>query len=182
MYVLYLLATNDYTMFVISIYGRAGQGVESAVMTLAKSIPIQLKTQAIFFPSQERYAAVFGQIKIDKIHILSKQIENYDIAVVFDRGLDTKNIVRIGKERSSVIFNSEEKIINPLIKKKKMKSYFLNATDIALRNTGKPMINISMLGAAAKLYPKIPLKNLRALVEQNKEQLMALEEGYKNVR
>lgn len=143
----------------------------------------QLRAQAIFFPSQERRGPpVFGQVKIDKAPILSKQIEDYDMALVFDKDLDLKSIISSGNERSSLIFNSPEKIVTNTIKNKKMKSYFLNATSIALSTTGKPMPNIAMIGALAKMYAKIPLKNFRSLVEQSKEQTSALEEGYKSVR
>lgn len=171
-------------MFVISVYGRAGQGVDSALAVLAKSaVATQLYAQSIFFPSQERRGpAVFGQVKIDKNNMLSKQVEDYDMALVLDSSLDIKNILSSGKERSAVITNSSEKFVSPLLKKKKMKSYFLNASDIALRTAAKPMPNMAVLGAFVKLYPKISLKSVRSFVEHNKDHLTALEEGYKAVR
>ncbi len=182
--VLYPFAAMICNMFVISVYGRAGQGVESAVAMLAESISAtQASVQALFFPSQERSGPpVFGQVKTDKGPMLSKQVEDYDMALVFDKGLDVKNILTHGKERASVIVNSAEKVVTPLAKKKKMKTYFLDASSIALRATAMPMPNIAMLGALVKLYPRLPLKNMRTLVEQSKEQLAALEEGYKTVR
>jgi pyruvate ferredoxin oxidoreductase gamma subunit len=172
------------SMFVISIYGRAGQGVDSAIDVLSKSLAATgLNVQALFFPSQERRGPpVSGIVKVDKTGILSKQVEDYDIALVFDKSLDIKTILNSGKERSVVIMNSAEKFASPLLKKKKMKSYFLNATDVALRTTGRPMPNIAMLGALAKIYARLPLKNLRQLVEQSKEQVAALEEGHKTVK
>ncbi len=172
-------------MFVISVHGRSGQGVETAISSLAKAaLSSDLYAQAVFFPSQERKGSyVWGLVKMDKNPIPSKQLEHPDIALVFNTNLDIKAIVNDVKEKGISIFNTSEKIAMPVMKKKKIKSYSVDATGIAMRTINKPIPNMAMLGAVVKYFNKLTLKSVKAAIaSMEKENAVAVEEGFKMVK
>ncbi|MBI3190918.1 2-oxoacid:acceptor oxidoreductase family protein [archaeon] len=169
-------------MIVISIHGRKGQGVETAVKTLAKAAHTSnFHVQSIFFPSSKS-SREWGLVKIDKNFILSKQKEHSDIALVFETRQDNKNVISNIKTKGIVIFNSSEKIVTPQLKKAGIKSYFLDATTIGIGHMNKPLTDMSMLGALAKYFNKITLKSLKsASADVYKDAGSSIDEGYKSV-
>jgi 2-oxoacid:acceptor oxidoreductase gamma subunit (pyruvate/2-ketoisovalerate family) len=172
-------------MIAVSIHGRSGQGVETAVSALSKAVfSSGFYVQSVFFPAQERRGShVWGLVKIDKNPVLSKQIEQPDMALIFSCNLDVKAIASGVKERGFIIFNSPEKIVTTAMKRNRVKSYFVNAAAIGLSVANKPMPNMAMLGAFVKCFGKISLKSVKSSVEYlGKEQTVAVEEGFKAVK
>jgi 2-oxoacid:acceptor oxidoreductase gamma subunit (pyruvate/2-ketoisovalerate family) len=122
-----------------------------------------------------------GYVKVDRDPILSKQVEAPDFTLVFDPALVEKTL----KEGSILIVNAPNKIVSDQLRKKKIKTYSLNATEIALNAIKADMPNTAMLGAAAKLYSKVSMKGLRIAIESDnidKANLNAVEEGYRSVK
>ena len=120
-------------------------------------------------------------MKIDKTPIMSKQVEEPDFTMVFDPtiDLDVKNM----KEKSVAILNSSEKLAAPHLKKRKVKTYFVDATEIALAHLKSNTPNTAMLGALAKAFPKISMKAIKTSMEgMPKENIVAFDEGYKGSR
>lgn len=172
-------------MFVISVHGRSGQGVETALTVLAKAVSCTgLNVQSIFFPSQERRGAhVWGLVKIDKGAISSKQIEQPDIALILNTNLDIKSITANVKEKGVVVFNSTEKIVLPVMKRNRLKFFSVDGTGIAMKTINKPIPNMALLGAAAKYYNKLTLKGIKSsMPDIDKENVIAIEEGFKMVK
>ena len=138
-----------------------------------------------------RVFPVTAFVKIDKSPILSKQVEEPDFYIVFDNTLgldakpaDAKGTERISfKEKSIVLFNSPEKMVFPQLKKRKVKSYFVDATEIALNTLKSNTPNTVMLGALAKLFNKVSIKNIKSAMEgMSRENFAAFDEGCKNLR
>ena len=135
----------------------------------------------VFIGRGRRVFPVSGQVKIDKFPILSKQVEEPDFYVIFDNtlGINAKNF----KEKSIVVFNSPEKIAFPQLKKNKIKSYFVDGTEIALNTLKTNTPNTVMLGALAKLFNKVSIKNVKSAMEgMPRENFAAFDEGSKSVR
>ncbi len=172
-------------MITVSIHGRGGQGVSTAISVLSKTaFSSGFYVQSIFFPAQERRGShVWGIVKMDKNPIISKQMENPDIALVFTTNIDIKAIADTVREKGIIIFNASEKIIFPAVKKKKLKTYFVDATGIAMRSINKPIPNMAMLGAFAKYFNKISLKGIKsAASHMEKENAVGLDEGFNTVK
>lgn len=122
-----------------------------------------------------------GFVKIDKTPVLSRQVEEPDFYLIFDPmlGMEAKGM----KEKSTVIFNSPEKLASPLLKKKKIRAYSVDATELALSHLKSNIPNTAMLGALAKLFNKVSMKSLKAAMEgMSKENIAAFDEGYKGVK
>ena len=134
-----------------------------------------------FIGRGRRTFPVKGYVKIDKTPILSKQVEEPDFTMVFDPTIEIepKNV----KEKSVVIFNSAEKLATPKLKKRKVKTYFLDATEIALMHLKSNTPNTAMLGALARAFPKISMKAMKTYMEgMSKENLIAFDEGFKGAK
>jgi Pyruvate/2-oxoacid:ferredoxin oxidoreductase gamma subunit len=121
-------------------------------------------------------------VKIDKMPILSKQVEPSDFTLILDEGR-VNNIIKNCNDSSIVIINSDKKIKTAMMKKKHIKSYHVNAKEIALNHFKKDFPVIPMLGALTKVFNKIYLKNMKKAVElEYGKDSLALEDGYKSVK
>src|SRR3989344_1556569 len=152
-------------MFVFTLLGKGGQGIENTVKILSKTASLSgFSVQSFIFDSMaNRGDAILAQVKIDKNYIESRQMEEADFLLVFDTTLDTKNVMNDIKDGSLIIMNSKER---PKIKlKKKAKIFYVNASDIVMQNTNKNIISAPMSGAAAKVFNKLPLRSMKKIME-----------------
>lgn len=134
-----------------------------------------------FISRGRRVFPVSGFVKIDKAPILSKQVEGPDFSLIFDPtlGIEAKSM----KEKSIVILNSPEKLASPALKRRKVRAYSVDATELALNHLKLNIPNTAMLGALAKLFNKVSMKSLKASMEgMSRENFAIFDEGYKNVR
>jgi Pyruvate/2-oxoacid:ferredoxin oxidoreductase gamma subunit len=139
-----------------------------------------MKSQTIFFPSQEkRGARVWGLVKIDKDQILSKQIEPADISVVFDPTLAMKDVVDMSNDSGVIFINTSQKPNTTGMKKKKIKTFTIDASSV-LEGASMEMV---MLGAITKNLTKISIKSIKSAAEPDvKGPINAVDEGLKNVK
>ncbi len=123
-----------------------------------------------------------GIVKMDKTPILSRQPEASDFTLVLDpAGLS--EAIKNCNTPSVMIINSQKKIKTAAMRKKGIKSYHVDAGSIALNHYKKELSVIPMLGALAKVYSKISMKNMKAALEAEfGKDSAALEEGHKSVR
>jgi|GEM_PF-4818590 len=158
-------------MFVVSLFGLAGQGVERATKELASAaVSAGLQVQA-FFSSDSVH--VTGMVKMDKLPVLSRQKEEADFSILFSpKNTELKPVLAGTKERGIVIANTLERIHNPLAKKRRIKVYIVDAAPF-----GKDQYAV-LLGGLVKNFSKLSMKNLKTVVASG----IAVEEGYKNVR
>jgi hypothetical protein len=123
-----------------------------------------------------------GFVKIDTTPILSKQVEPSDFTIILDEGR-VNDIIKNCNDSSIVIINSDKKIKTAMMKKKHIKSYQVNAKEIALNHFKKDFPVIPMIGALAKVFNKIYLKNMKKAIEiEYGKDSTAMEDGYKSVK
>lgn len=117
---------------------------------------------------------------MDKYPIESRQVEEPDFCLVFDPalGMGAKRF----REKSTVLFNSPEKVGYPQLKRRKVRALFVDATGIALTHLKSNIPNTAMLGGLAKLFPKVTIKSIKMSMEMPKENIAAFDEGYKTVK
>ena len=172
-----------YSTQTFGFYGRSGQGVETAVRLFSKAcFQSGFYVQSFAFIGRgRRVFPVQGFVKIDKASILSRQVEEPDFYLIFDPtlGIDAKTM----KEKSVAVFNSPEKMASPVLKKRKIHAYSVDATELALTHLKANIPNTIMLGALAKLFNKVSMKSLKAAMEgMPRENFNAFDEGYKGVK
>jgi len=156
----------------IRFHGRAGQGIVTAANLLALAAAKEGKfVQAFpFFGSEKRGPPVtsYCRISTEKIE-LNEEIEAPDIVVVADSSiLNEVDVTEGTKNESIIIINSKKEIkLN-----KKCKTFFVDGTEIAVKNLGKPITNTVMLGALAKITSIVKLESIeKAIKERFKEEL-----------
>lgn len=171
-------------MLTFGFYGRSGQGVGKAVNLFSKACFMSgLYVQSfVSIPHTKRGSPVVGCVKTSVTPVLSHQLEEPDFYIVFDQSVfDPKT----AKENSTLILNAPQKPVSDLMKKKKIKVYSLDATQIAMTTLKANVPNTVMLGAITKMFNKISMKSIRTSLETSdmpRENITALEEGYRNVR
>jgi pyruvate ferredoxin oxidoreductase gamma subunit len=175
-------------MFVFRVDGRSGQGVESATRIIGRAgFLAGFKTQDFFLAGLERRGShVTGIVKMDKYPILSRQTEPPDFLMVMDMTLEVDDIIRCIKDGGVALFNTKERPNMAYLKKHKIKHYHVDATNIALATMNRAIPNTVMVGALAKIFGRISLKNMKrgteaeiGLDELNKK---AIDEGYRGVK
>ncbi len=177
------LYERDQNTLIFGFYGRSGQGVEKAVRLFAKACFMSgLYVQSFTFRSHDRRGSpVTGYVKTDKEPILSKSVEEPDFYIVFDATMiDPKTI----KDNSTLILNAPQKPISEALRKKKIKIYSLDASEMALlTKVNKP--NTAMIGGLTKLFSKVSMKSIRTAMDEEhltRENVAALEEGYRGIK
>jgi len=173
---------------IIKIYGHAGQGVDMARKVigdacLASGFFVQ---DAIISGMERRKQDVSGYVRFEKNEIITKQLKNPDISLVFDMIFEKQSITETN-ENGIIIFNAPEGVKSPAVKKKRIKCFYVDANDIIMRILSKkPIPNMAMLGAFAKAFDKVSMKNVKNAIlnelGENKEANMEFDEGYKNVK
>ncbi|MEM3400067.1 MAG: pyruvate ferredoxin oxidoreductase subunit gamma [Candidatus Micrarchaeia archaeon] len=170
----------------IRFHGRGGQGAVTAASLLAMAAGDEGKySQAFpFFGVERRGAPVTSFCRISdepiKIH---QYIYKPDIVVVLDPSLLGKVDVCEGlKEGGIVIVNSKERISLPT-----KNAYFVDASGIAIKHIGKPIVNTAMLGAFAKVTNLVHIDGLKKAIgevfkgELAEKNIRAIEECYSGV-
>ncbi|MEM4640904.1 MAG: 2-oxoacid:acceptor oxidoreductase family protein [Candidatus Pacearchaeota archaeon] len=168
-------------MIQITFHGRGGQGAVKAAQILALAASFDGKYAQAFpsFGIEREGAPVEAYCRIDEKPILLRsQIYNTDIAVIFDSSLLKFKKIKAKK----IIVNSTSKIKN------KNRIYSFDATNLALKVFGKPIVNTIMLAVFSYFTKLIKKESLiracketfsKELFEKN---LMAIEEVYESLR
>ena len=160
-------------MISFALYGRVGQGVRTASRILARSAFYSGQQVQCLIPYATDVQT--GFVKLDKLPISSRALAEPDFFIMFDKKIDAG--LKHAKPGSVIIVNSDEK---PKIRtKNKTKVFYINTTGAAARRQ-KP--NIVMIGALAKVYGKLPMKHIKAAVEEEGISAADLEEGFRSVR
>jgi len=176
-------------MYEVRFHGRGGQGAVTAAELLATAVAYEGKfSQAFpFFGVERRGAPVASFLRIDSSAIrLHQQIYYPDCIVILDPSLiGGIDFVKAIKPETIAIVNatkSKDDLAIPL------KSIFVvNATDIALKQIGAPIVNTAMLGAFAKATKLVSLESLNRAIDERFPPALAgknkaaVEECYKSL-
>ena len=184
-------------IYQIRIHSRGGQGAKTAGIVIAKAFIADGKFAQTFAEyGPERSGApmkTFVRLSDREIR-LHGDVERPDMAVVMDASLLLSVDVADGIEKGGILLVNtpkSEKDIAVHIKNKNCEIYTLDASGIARELLGKDLPNTVIVGAIAKLYSKIPYKEVadqlqnkfgakltREMIDKNLE---ALQRGYEEV-
>ncbi len=163
-------------MHVFRLHGRGGQGVNTARKILGRAAFLSgFYVQDFVMPSAGLQKVAY--VKIDKNPILSRDLPEPDFVLGFEAVPDvTANV----KAETVAIFNSQSPV------KKKIKCYYIPATDIALAHK-IACPNTTMLGALCKVFAKLSTRSVKTAAEVelrgvSNENAVAVDEGYKGLK
>ena len=150
----------------IRIHGRGGQGAVTCAVIMAKSAGNDGKYVQAFgaYGPERRGAPVKAFCRIDSSQIrIRSQVKNPDYVIVLDPSLLSLPEVFEGiKPETKIIVNSEKGSLNV-----PNKSYFYDASSLALSITGKDIVNTAMLGMFSKISEIVSLDSVLKALEQN---------------
>jgi len=151
----------------IRFHGRGGQGAVTAAELLAVSVAEGGKmSQAFpFFGVERTGAPVQAFCRIDDKPVrIHQNVYEPDIIIVLDASLLKDVDVCEGlKEGGYAIVNSNKKPEELGLKASKV--YTVDATSIALKHIGRPIVNTAMLGAFAKVNDDLDLESLKKAIQ-----------------
>ncbi len=151
----------------IRFHGRGGQGAVTAAELLAVSIGYGGKySQAFpFFGVERRGAPVMSFCRIDERPIrIHQQVYDPDVIVVLDPTLDPKMMNKGLKADGIAVVNTKASAGETGLVASRI--YTVDATGIAMRNLGRPIINTAMLGALAKATGVVGLDDIVKAVRE----------------
>jgi 2-oxoacid:acceptor oxidoreductase gamma subunit (pyruvate/2-ketoisovalerate family) len=176
-------------MMEIRFHGRGGQGAVTAAELLAVSVGYSGKhSQAFpFFGVERRGAPVMSFCRLDEKPIrIHQQVYEPDIIVVLDATLDPAMMNKGLKKNGIAIINTKKLPSETGILASKI--YCVDATGIAVKNLGRPIINTAMLGAFAKATGLVGLEDIKKAVSERfkgplaEKNIRAVEECYNEVK
>lgn len=185
--------------FEIIFFARGGEGGKSAAEILAQCAAKEGKyVKAFPFFGPERSGAptkVYLRISAKPIRT-QEPIVDPDIVVVLDETLLAKKHGEIAKNLDrdeTLIINSKRDVEEIRREIPEFKGHIknINATEIALQTTGKPIPNVVILGQLVKISSVVDLKNLKQAfsdvfaeklgADLNNKNLEAIQKGYDEV-
>jgi pyruvate ferredoxin oxidoreductase gamma subunit len=169
------------------LYGRGGQGIESATRMIGNSLfSSGLQVQDFVVSGMEKRGfPVYGYVKAEKAYIPSKDVPKADFLLVFDLTLPYDSLLRECNPKATVVFNSKDHVKNPLLRKMGLKSYIVNANEVSYNHLRRIMPNTVMLSALPRLFPKITMKSLKNEISRlpnQHENILAFESGLKAMK
>lgn len=147
----------------IRFHGRGGQGAVTASIILAEAAGIEgLYSQAFpEFGPERRGAPVKAYTRISKEPIRTRApISSPDMVIVLDPSLQPSTYLQGLKSEGLVIINSKRDAKSIAQELGVGRIVAIDATGIALRNIGVPIVNVAMLGALARVLKYISLDSV----------------------
>jgi pyruvate ferredoxin oxidoreductase gamma subunit len=150
-------------MIEIRVHGRGGQGAVTTGQIMAIAAFYDGK-QSQTFPmfGVERTGApveAFIRISDEKINLRS-QVYNPDYVLVLESSLvEAVNVTKGLKKGGTIIINTNKSASELGIKN--FNVHTVDATSIALKIFGKPIVNTAMLGSFAEITKEISLESLK---------------------
>ncbi|MBD3361982.1 pyruvate ferredoxin oxidoreductase [Candidatus Woesearchaeota archaeon] len=149
-------------MISVRIHGRGGQGVKKAAQILARAAYLAgYQTQDFALYGAERKGApVTSFVRIDKKGINTRgYVWEPDFIIVLDDTLELSCHLKGRKKTTKELINTDQKL--PI----KVPYCHVDATGIAVKELGKNIPNIALLGGFVKIFKPITLENLEKAVE-----------------
>lgn len=183
-------------MIEIRLHGRGGQGVKTAGELIAETALDEGRFIQAFpeFGPERSGAPVQAFVKISDSKILSHEhIKHAEVVLVIDDSLLDERIVENIAHTCTIIINSN-KNKSEVLKKLgfKGKVYLIDATKIALKEIGKNLPNLVLIGSLIKISNIIKLNNFEKKVrevfgekigkELTEANIKAIERGYDEIK
>ncbi len=173
-------------MIEIRLHGRGGQGAVTASEVLAIAAFKDGKFSQAFpsFGPERTGAPIEAYCRVDdRLINLRTHVYEPDILLVLDSSLlKTIDITKGLKKDSMIIINSGEKLDLGY------KTYYVDATKIAIDVLGRPIVNTAMLGAFAKAANLVSLSNIEEALKEKfsgpvlEKNLIAIKRAYAEVK
>ncbi|NYZ79609.1 pyruvate ferredoxin oxidoreductase subunit gamma [Candidatus Micrarchaeota archaeon] len=155
-------------MIEVTFWGRGGQGAVTAAELLAVAASMGGKYAQAFpyFGVERRGAPVRSFCRIDDKPIrVHQQVYNPDYVVILDASLIGRPDILEGFKKDGIVVVNTGKPKKQL--KLKAKNLFtVDATEIAIKNIGRPIVNTAMLGAFIKATNLVPLDALKEAIKE----------------
>lgn len=181
-------------IYQIRIHSRGGQGAKTAGQILAESAISQGDfAQAFSEYGPERSGApmkTFFRFSKKEIR-LHGDVENPDMVVVLDPSLLSAVNVMDGLEKGGVLLINTPKSaeeIAEILQDRKAQVLAFDASAISMKTIGKNLPNTPIVGAIAKLLPKISYEEIRKITKEHfgkklsaelmEKNMEALQKGY----
>lgn len=183
-------------MIEIRLHGRGGQGVKTAGELIAETALDEGKFIQAFpeFGPERSGAPVEAFVKISDQKILSYgSIKHAEVVLIIDDSLLDERIAENIANTCIIIINSS-KNKNEVLKRLgfKRKVYLLDATKIALKETGKNLPNLVLIGSLIKVSNIIKLNNFEKKVREvfgekigrdlTEANIKAIKRGYNEIK
>ncbi len=154
-------------MIEIRLHGRGGQGAVTASRIIASAAYEEGKySQAIpMYGTERRGAPLTAFVRIDNVRVRERElVHTPDYSICLDPLLSMQQFVgQDVKPGGIILLNSPLKPENIPIQGP-VKIATVDATDIALKNIGRPITNTAILGAFVKLCPEITMKGVEKAI------------------
>ncbi len=155
--------------------GRGGQGSFTASRLLGKAASIFEGKYAMAFPSfgpERRGAPVLAFTRIDSKKITDRsEFTEFEYLVVMDDTLLDKNSMKGLTEGGSIVLNSSDRELNPVLKGLKVIS--IDATSLSLEILGLPITNTAMLGALIAASGMVSINSVLSSIEDEMKPAIA---------
>ncbi|MBQ9156807.1 MAG: 2-oxoacid:acceptor oxidoreductase family protein [Eubacterium sp.] len=129
-------------------YGRGGQGAFTAARLLGRVMSVYENRFALAYPSfgpERRGAPVWSFTRIDDTKVLDRSTpDQSDYLIILDETLIKEDTFDVLKEGGVVIINTADP---DRYQDARFKVITLDATKMALETLGRPITNITMMGA-----------------------------------
>jgi pyruvate ferredoxin oxidoreductase gamma subunit len=171
----------------VRFHGRGGQGAVTAAELLAEAA-IEEGRYALAFPeygAERRGAPVLAFTRIDDEPILEREpVLEPDVVVVLDASL-APEIYMKGLKPDGVLVVNTQASVNEVRRIVEARGYeppskvaVVDATSIALKHLGSPIVNTAMLGALVRAVDLVSLETLvRVVYERFSERSPSLAES-----
>lgn len=158
-------------MIEIRWHGRGGQGAVTASELVAAAAILEGKNALAFpeFGAERRGAPVRAYTRISDSPIIARTpIINPDIVVILDPSLIMREYIEDLKEGGTVIINTKlsPKEIRERLGAPAANIVTVDATSIAIKYIGRPIVNTAILGAFVKGTGLVKLDTLTALIRE----------------
>lgn len=155
-------------MYQVRWHGRGGQGAVTAAKVLGMAASLYEKHFAQSFPAfgvERRGAPVLAFTRIDSSPILDRsQVYEPDAVVVLDpRLLQSMDVTAGLRQGGQVVINCEELPVG-LLAPGKFNCLAVNATKIALKILGRPIVNTAMAGALCGVIDFVSLTSIEKAI------------------
>ncbi|MET1128730.1 MAG: 2-oxoacid:acceptor oxidoreductase family protein [Thermoproteota archaeon] len=159
----------------VRFHGRGGQGAVTAAEILASAAILEGKFAMAFpeYGAERRGAPVLAYTRIDDDVILEREpILEPHIVAVLDSSLDPSIYMRGLRADGAIVVNTQ-KSVEGLVNYINSKGFqrprcvaVVNATEVAVKHLGAPIVNTAILGALVRATKVVELDSLEKVVEE----------------
>jgi len=156
-------------MIEIRVHGRGGQGAVTTgqIMAIAAFYDKKMSQTFPMFGVERTGAPVEAFVRISDVPInIRSQVYNPDIVLVLEPSLVQAVDVTKGLKKKGIIIINTNKAKEKLTLQGDYDIHTIDATSIAMKIFGKPIVNTAVLGAFAAITKSISLRSLKQAINE----------------